>query len=233
MDGFRLLTDPILRNRVTFLHRAAPALTSSSYEKIDAVLISHLHYDHLDFPSLRMLPEPLKLVIPGGSAPVLRKGGYEDLNELRIGDSIRLGPLEVEAVFADHVRKRGLVGPSADCLGYIISGSSKIYYPGDTRLFPEMAHLADDLEMALMPVWGWGFDRGRMHMGPREAAEALTLLKPRQAIPIHWGTLVPLGTRFLKPSFLYFPPLEFASWARQLAPEVKVHIVMPGESIDI
>jgi L-ascorbate metabolism protein UlaG (beta-lactamase superfamily) len=72
-----------------------------------------------------------------------------------------------------------------------------------------------------------------MHMGPREAAQALGLLRPRQAVPIHWGTYAPLGAKLLRPAYLSFPPIEFVVWARQYAPQVKTAILMPGEAIRV
>ena len=68
-------------------------------------------------------------------------------------------------------------------------------------------------------------------MDPRLAAESLSLLRPRLAVPIHWGTYCPLGMGWMQPRFLTEPPHEFADYAAYQAPEVKVRIVEPGESI--
>jgi len=233
MDGVRLITDPILRNRVTFLRRIGPAVQSQMYQNISVVLISHLHYDHLDVPSLRMLQGQFHFIVPRGAGAVLRKVGFLNYQELQEGESAQVGPLSVQAVFADHLRQRYPSGPSADCLGYLIKGSAKIYFPGDTRLFPGMADLAGGLDLALLPVWGWGPDRGTMHMGPKEAAEALNLLHPRLAVPIHWGTLSPFWLSWFNLGFHYLPPIEFASQAGKIAPDVKVRILSPGETLKI
>jgi L-ascorbate metabolism protein UlaG (beta-lactamase superfamily) len=228
------MTDPILRNRITFLHRTRPAAAEALLQNIDIVLISHLHYDHLDIPSLRMLGDYIVHIVPRGARPVLRKNGFHDVQEIQIGEMIQFGALSVRAIYADHVQSRYPLGPSADCIGYVISGSAKVYYPGDTREFPKMAALAEEkLDLALMPVWGWGPDRGRMHMGPKEAAEALDMLRPRLAIPIHWGTYIPLWLRWTKPAFHYLPPLEFAAHAKQITHQVEVHILQPGESLSL
>ena len=230
--GMRILTDPVLRDRVTFLQRTSPLVAPALYQNIDVVLISHLHYDHLDFHSLRMLEKPFKLVVPQGAAPVMDKHGFKDHQEVQIGEQIQIGELAIQATYADHTRTRRPMGPMADSLGYIVSGDINVYFPGDTRLFPEMASLADEqLDLALMPVWGWGFHRGKMHMGPKEAAEALDLLHPQVAVPIHWGTFIPWGIRWLKPAFYYYPPIEFAGYAKQIAPHVDVRILTPGEKV--
>ena len=234
MDGMRILTDPILRSRIAFLRRTRPAIDPAMFQNIDAVLISHLHYDHLDFASLRILGEKVKLIIPHGSEPILRKHGFYNTQEVRIGETIRIGALTVKTVMADHVRSRYPLGPASDCIGFVVGASASIYFPGDTRTFPEMAALAEDnLDLVLMPVWGWGPDHGRMHMGPREAAEALEMLRPSLAIPIHWGTFIPFWLRWMQPGFYYLPPLIFAEHARKITPPVEVHILQPGESLTL
>ena len=84
---------------------------------------------------------------------------------------------------------------SGPALGYLLQGSQSVYFAGDTDLFPEMAALGG-VDVALLPVAGWGprLPEGD-HMNPRRAAEALKILKPRLAIPIHWGTYTPLWVR--------------------------------------
>jgi L-ascorbate metabolism protein UlaG (beta-lactamase superfamily) len=114
-------------------------------------------------------------------------------------------------------------------VGYIIEGSHHIYFPGDTDLFDGMISLGKGLDAALLPVWGWGPTLGSGHLNPKRAAEALTLLRPSIAIPIHWGTFYPIGTGLLKKSYLSEPPNQFAHYAAQFAPEVEVRIVRPGQ----
>ena len=232
MAGVRILTDPILRNRISFLVRTYPLVEPALYQNIDAVLISHLHYDHLDFHSLGMLDGSFELVIPQGASPILEKRGYSNPQEISIGEQFEIGDVTVEATYADHTRSRHPMGPVADSLGFIIRGDINIYFPGDTRLFPEMNSLADEnIDLALLPVWGWGYHRGKMHMGPKEAAQSLDLIRPKVAVPIHWGTFIPIGLRWLRPAFYYYPPIEFAGLAKQIAPQVDVRILTPGEKI--
>jgi L-ascorbate metabolism protein UlaG (beta-lactamase superfamily) len=104
-----------------------------------------------------------------------------------------------------------------------------VYFAGDTDLFPEMAELAGKIDVALLPVWGWGRALGPGHLNPRRAAEALTLLRPSLAIPIHWGTFAAPRVRKRDPSFLVDPPHQFAEYAALLAPQVTVKILQPGK----
>jgi L-ascorbate metabolism protein UlaG (beta-lactamase superfamily) len=116
-------------------------------------------------------------------------------------------------------------------MGFLISGQHKIYFTGDTDLFPEMADLAKDLDVALLPVWGWGPTISKGHLDPKRAVQALELLHPRVAIPIHWGTMLPLGLGWMRPRFLSQPPVDFERIAAQVVPEVSVRIIPPGSSI--
>jgi L-ascorbate metabolism protein UlaG (beta-lactamase superfamily) len=233
-NGVRILTDPILRDQISFLRRTTPTVDKAHYSDIDMVLISHLHYDHLDTYSLRMMDGPYKVVIPHGAAPLLERVGITGYQEVQIGDKVQVGSISIDVTYADHTRSRHPMGLTADSLGFVISGDINVYYPGDTRLFPEMASLTDlELDVALLPVWGWGYHRGKMHMGPKEAAQALDLLKPRVAVPIHWGTFIPWGLKWLKPAFYYYPPIEFAGYAKKMAPQVDVRILIPGEQVKI
>ncbi len=96
-----------------------------------------------------------------------------------------------------------------------------------------MVDLEENLDVALLPVGGWGPTLGTGHMDPRRAAEALKLLQPRLTIPIHWGAFYPAGMGMFKPNYLYQPPRHFAAHAARVAPEVQVRIVQPGESLSL
>ena len=106
-----------------------------------------------------------------------------------------------------------------------------MYFAGDTDLFPGMADIAPGLDVALLPIWGWGPTLGAGHLDPLRAAEALVMLRPRLAIPIHWGTYAPaVMLRAFRRSFLARPPHDFVRAARRLAPDVQVRVLAPGGS---
>jgi L-ascorbate metabolism protein UlaG (beta-lactamase superfamily) len=231
MDGTRLLTDPILRKRVAHLHRKVPLFPVE--DEVDAVLISHLHWDHLDRPSLQQLGANTGMIVPAGTAELVRQWGFKRVQELVPGESTIVGGIEVEATPADHSGKRFPFGPTIVPLGYVMRGSYKIYFAGDTEEFPEMETYAPGLDVALLPVWGWGPNLGDGHMDPSDAVEALGFLHPRLAIPIHWGTFFPIGLGWLKPTILHMPPRKFARDAAEIAPQVEVRVLEPGESYDL
>lgn len=234
MNGLRLLTDPILRNRVSFLRRRKyRTLTADQLGHIDAVLLSHLHHDHMDPPSLRKVGADVPLFAPQGSAELLRSKGMRNVVEMTAGDSAEIGPLSIQATYADHSPRRHPFGTRAECLGYVVHGDYSIYFPGDTDLFPGMDDIGNPLDVALMPVWGWGPSLGTGHMDPRRAAEALHLLQPRLTIPIHWGAFYPAGLGLFRTDYLHQPPRHFAEHAAQIAPDVQVRIVEPGDALSL
>lgn len=231
VDGVHILTDPLLRNHITGFIRRQSSLPALPTSAIDLVLISHLHFDHFDLPSLRSLGHNTHIAVPKGTATYLRRNGFRHISEMSVGDKIKVGNVEIEATPANHIGRRAPFRPAVDCLGYLIRGKSTVYFAGDTDLFPEMHQYAPNLDVALMPVWGWGPTLGRGHMDPERAAEALTMLRPRMAMPIHWGTFFPFGMHYSHGHLLSQPPQLFAKHAQRLAPEVKVEIVAPGETL--
>jgi L-ascorbate metabolism protein UlaG (beta-lactamase superfamily) len=231
LDGVRLVTDPVLRARVGHLRRmAAPARAPGA---VDAVLISHLHLDHLHGPSLRRL-EAATVVAPRGARRLLRRAAAR-IEEVGEGDEVAVGPVKVRAVHADHDGRRMPGRGRFAALGYLVTGSTVVYFPGDTGLFPGMADLAGaGIDLALLPVWGWGPTLGPGHLDPESAARALALLRPRRVVPIHWGTYAAGWTRRRRPpAFLRDPPREFAAHAARLAPEVEVVVLPPGGTLPL
>ena len=198
---------------------------------VDAVLVSHVHYDHLDFASLRRIRAE-RFVVPPGAGRLLARRGLGNVLELGRGEALSVGPVDVVATDAEHSARRGLVGAEIPALGYLISGSVRVYFPGDTDLFAGMRDLQPGLDVALVPVAGWGPRLGPGHLDPAGAAEALGLLRPRVAIPIHWGTYRRVGLN-RDPAVLREPAESFARLAAETAPEVEIRILEPGESSEI
>jgi L-ascorbate metabolism protein UlaG (beta-lactamase superfamily) len=242
LGGVRLLTDPILRRRLLHIKRRPPPPDPSVAEAIDAVLVSHLHPDHLDFPSLRSIGEDTRVIVPRGGARTLARRGFRVVTELVPGQSTTVGPLEVTAVPADHDARRYRVGPHVDALGFVVAGSRRIYFAGDTDLFDEMTEIAAvgsdrgagaGLDVALLPIGGWGVRVGKGHLDPRRAAKAAARLRPRVAIPIHWGTLFRIGLDRARPELVDGPASRFAAELADLAPGVEPRILAPGESYSL
>jgi L-ascorbate metabolism protein UlaG (beta-lactamase superfamily) len=212
-----------------------PAPSRDRLRDVDIVLISHLHWDHLDVPSLKALGRETAIVVPVGAGSWLRGMGFTDVREMAVGDELTLGGVDVEAVDAYHSAFRPPVGPSAPPLGYVIRGTKSVYFAGDTDKFEGMVDLArpgETIDVALLPVWGWGpvLGRGR-HLDPMRAAEALRLIRPREAVPIHWGTYWPHALGRVLPARLVEPPAAFAEYAAELAPKVRILPTAVGDVV--
>ncbi len=227
-DGVRVLTDPVLRRRVGPLVRIAPLIDASALGRVDCVLLSHLHGDHTDLSSLRMLGRSTPVLAPRGAGRWLLGAGLRDVRELRAGDDLAVGSVRVRATRAAHDPRRRPLGPSATPIGYVVSGSRSAYFAGDTDLFEEMADLHGEIDLALLPVWGWGSDVGQGHLDPQRAARAAEIIAPAVAIPIHWGTYA-LGPPLRRPSDPERPAREFARLAAEYAPQVEVRVLGVGE----
>ncbi len=231
LDGVRLLTDPVLRGRVLHLRRHGQTSTGP-LQDLDSVLISHAHWDHLDVPSLASLGRATRVVVPRGAGRILRRRRFADVVELDGGETVEIGGVTVTATFAEHDAGRGPLGVRAPALGYVVTGSRRVYFAGDTDLFPGMAELGP-LDLALLPVAGWGPRLPPGHLDAHRAAEALQLLEPSAAVPIHWGTYSPIAMRRASPDALRAPADEFARLAAELAPTVAIHVLAPGESLEL
>jgi L-ascorbate metabolism protein UlaG (beta-lactamase superfamily) len=226
LDGVRLLTDPLLRDRVAHLRRALPV--ERSLPKVDVVLVSHGHHDHLDVPSLRMLPAS-RVVAPRKLAAGLGEFDAEGVDE---GDEVEVGPLTIRATHAEHDGGRPPFR-TGTALGYAILGSRRVFFAADTELFEGMTGLVEDLDLAFVPIWGWGASLGRgKHLDPQTAAEAVRRLAPKVAVPIHWGTYRPFHRR-ASAGFLTEPAKAFARAAAEIAPDVDVRVLQPGETLEL
>jgi L-ascorbate metabolism protein UlaG (beta-lactamase superfamily) len=234
LDGTRVLTDPLLRQRVWHLVRQGDPPDEARLQDLDAIVLSHLHHDHLDLPSLRRLGLGARLVVPRGAGAFLRRAGFRDVTEVAAGEAVTIGSAEVRAVPADHDGRRRPGGPIAPALGYVVSGSARVYFAGDTGPFAGMAALADpELDVALLPVWGWGPSLGPGHLDPDEAATVTAMLQPRIAVPIHWGTYFPRGLPWRRGVALAEAPRRFAAAVAQTAPGVRVCLLAPGETLTV
>jgi L-ascorbate metabolism protein UlaG (beta-lactamase superfamily) len=235
IGGLRILTDPILVDRLMFLTRVVRPLDPSLYAAVDVVLLSHLHLDHFDRLSLARLESGPEIVTGPGGAALARSWGWERVTELAPGQSHEVGDVRITATPARHPGSRPPWGPRGTAVGYLLeSGPARLYFAGDTDLFEEMATMVEgELDVALLPIGGWGPRLGGGHLDPARAAEAAARLRPRFAVPIHWGTLWPYGLGRVSSGRLEGPPAEFV---RELTDRVgetgaRALIARPGERV--
>ena len=231
LGGLRILTDPLLAGGILHVRRRVPSPTVSDIGSLNAILISHAHHDHLDRRSLRMIAGDCPVIVPRGMASAARRCGASEVIELDEGDRLPLGELLLEAVPAVHDGRRFPFGGRVAPLGYLLEGFRRVYFAGDTDLFPDMAELAGRVDVALLPIWGWGPRLPPGHLDPARAAQAVALIRPQLAIPIHWGTLRAWGAqRGVDPMA---PARAFAEAVTGTAPQTSVRILKPGERMTL
>jgi L-ascorbate metabolism protein UlaG (beta-lactamase superfamily) len=234
-SNVRVRTDPLFARRLAHLRRRRGALPPPTAWRADVALVSHLHADHLHVPSLARLAPGTRLLVPRGAprqVPGLRRLAHLQVHEVAPGDETRVGDLLIRVVPALHDGRRLPLGPHrSPALGYVVEGEARTYFAGDTGLFDDMAKEVGPVDVALLPVGGWGPYLGEGHLDAGRAVEALTRLAPRSAVPVHYGTYWPIGMDAVRPHEFHTPGEEFVRLAAERAPETEVHRLGHGESV--
>lgn len=171
--------------------------------------------------------------MPPGSRQFFERLGFRRVTELAPGASSPVGELTVTAVEARHDAGRRRHAKQAGAIGFLVRGRRRVYFAGDTDFFTGMRDLDPELDLALLPVWGWGPNLGSGHLDPAGAARAAAAIAPRLAVPIHWGTLYPFGLDRFRGDRLRRPGHEFADRLHELAPQVETRVLSPGESTSL
>jgi L-ascorbate metabolism protein UlaG (beta-lactamase superfamily) len=224
LDGLVIVTDPVLRSRVVHLRRKEP-VARGAVDGVGVVLISHSHYDHLDLPSLDRLDREAQVLVPAGAGGLLRRRGFSFVREVVAGDEVDVGAVRVRVTHAEHASGFRVGTGKTQPVGYVIAGTRTVYFAGDTDVFPGMGALGR-IDVALLPVAGWGPRLPAGHLDPARAVEALELIEPHLAIPIHWGTYAP----WRPPLGDDTPARTFAELAATVVPAVDVRVLRPGQS---
>ncbi|MEU2393230.1 MBL fold metallo-hydrolase [Streptomyces sp. NPDC007369] len=238
-SGVRVLTDPLFARRLAHLRRRRGALPPAEAARADVAVVSHLHADHLHLPSLARLAPGTRLVVPRGARRAVpglaRLAGTRSLAVAEVvpGDEVDVGcGVTVRAVSARHDGRRLPFGPHlAPALGYVVQGARRTYFAGDTGLFASMAEEVGPVDVALLPVGGWGPYLGPGHLDAARAARALASLAPAAAVPVHYGTYWPIGLDAVRPHEFHAPGEDFLRHAGRLAPKVAVRVPGHGERV--
>jgi len=238
IDGVRLLADPLLRRHNGVLRRRGARPEREAWSGADAVLLSHLHHDHAEVASLRMLGDAPVVTAVENAGWLARKGlvgrGLADGEWVPVG---RAGDVLVRLAPAVHHSRPMPHRPNA-ASGHLVRGpSGVVWLAGDTDLYPEMEDLAQmagaPIDLAVVPVGGWGPRLSPGHMGPEEAAAACRLSGAARAVPVHWKTLhVPGGEKFPRGWMDSAGPRFEKALARE-APKCSASVLEVGGSITV
>jgi len=198
------------------------------FSSLSAVLVSHAHRDHLDLPSLKALDVEGPVLVPRGCGRLVARAlPAATVHELEAGDRVTLGAVDVVATHAEHDGRRIPLGRHMPSLGFVVEGPSRLYFAGDTDLFPGMGELGR-LDVALLPVWGWGKRLPPGHLTPERAARAAALIRPERAVPIHWGTYAAPRAWLPEPDR---PARRFEELVSEGGSGVAVSVLEPGDQL--
>jgi L-ascorbate metabolism protein UlaG (beta-lactamase superfamily) len=203
IGGKRILTDPNFDPALGKLlpRVSAPGIALAELPKLDAILLTHAHADHLSFNSLDALPADIPLFAPPAVAKWLLKQGYNHAVELPPGEEMKVDDVRIHAASATHKGNRYGVDRwrSATNMYLLDTNKTSCFFAGDTALTADTTHLVErrlmdhgrSLDLALLPIghapwWKPGFRKG--HLTGNDALLLFERLKARYFIPYHWGT---------------------------------------------
>lgn len=197
---FTVLTDPVWSRKIPGV---APRITPvgvdwSALPPVDAVVISHNHYDHLDAGTVRRLPRHTPVLVPARLGRWFRRRGFTDVTELDWWGSHRVGPVNFDFVPAHHWSRRGLTDTCRTLWGgWVLTGGTgrRIYFAGDTgygHWFTEIGGRHPLIDLALMPVGAYDpqWFMQPVHLNPEEAVRACDDLGAARMATMHWGTFI-------------------------------------------
>ncbi len=193
----RILLDPNTSSRCTLASRVLePALPAAELGTIDAALISHAHYDHLDLPTLRSLPELGRIVLPEGAGRYVAELASRgiDVVEMVAEEHLRVGEIEVIAIRARHNGNRLHPLQSQEgALGYLLRHREQsIFFAGDSGYGNHFREIGERFRprLALLPIGAYAprFPMRYYHLSPEEAVTAALDLGAETVVPMHFGT---------------------------------------------
>lgn len=234
IGGRNILTDPIFASRLAVVRRNAPVgVARKDLPKIDMVLVTHNHRDHMDGPSLRELgPEPV-YVVPKGLADWFRKAGLTRVVEMEWWEEREVEGVNVTFVPSQHWSRRGLLDENTTLWGgYVLEREgARVYHSGDTAWFDGFAEIGERvgaIHAAMLPIGAYEprwFMR-RQHIDPFEAVRAFQALGAERFVAMHWGTFCLTDEPLDEP-----PTLLRQAWDEAALPEAKRFIPAIGETL--
>ncbi len=223
-----ILTDPNLSERVwTLKRKSRPGLSQRHLDRVNLVLVSHGHYDHLDLRTVKRINRDATVIVPPGLAGYFTRYGFKDVRTMTWWEQAAVHGVRVVVVPARHFKGRN---PVAGGLyqGYVIDGPYQVYFAGDTGWFEGLKEMGEmfKLDAALLPIGAYNpWSVFGHHMTPEQAIKALMVLGAGLMVPIHWGafrlSLEPIDE-----------PIERLKLAAKVAGvEGRVAVLNPGDAV--
>ena len=236
IDGVRIVADPLLGRHSGLLRRRGEQPDPAAWSDADAVLLSHLHHDHAEVRSLELLAGVPVLTAPENAAWVSGKGlhglGLGPQEWVRVGTADR--DVSVRLVPAVHGARPMPHRPNA-ANGHLVRGpSGTVWVAGDTELYPDLELLptwaGGGIDLAVVPIAGWGPRLSPGHLGPEEAATACGTVGARWAVPVHWNTLYLPTTDWWPGGWMTRPGPAFLEALQREAPTTRPLVLELGAS---
>ncbi|MBL8020812.1 MAG: MBL fold metallo-hydrolase [Leptospirales bacterium] len=202
MDGVRIFTDPVFARRVSPFATFGPdrffepPLTLEELPRIDAVVISHDHYDHLDMRAIQFLAERgTVFFVPSGIGAHLDAWGIPEKQIVELGwwESSTLGGIKIVCTPAVHYSGRGLFSRNSTLWSSwsLVGPLHRFYFSGDTGYsghFKEIGARLGPFDLAAIKIGAYDYTWEGIHMNPESAVLANQDLRSRKMLPVHWGT---------------------------------------------
>lgn len=239
IDGIRILTDPVWSQRVSFSQAFGPKrffqppIALEDLPELDAVIVSHDHYDHMDKATIKFFADkPIPFITPLGVCKYLEDWGIlkNYINEVDWGDSIMIGNCNITATPSRHFSGRGIINRNETLwASFVIKGPQhNIFFGADSGWFPGFAEIGEafgPFDLTMLEIGAYGKYWPDIHMGPDNATNAHLALKGNVMMPLHWATFS------LAPHAWYEPGERLVNFAKEK--NIKLFMPEPGKPTEV
>lgn len=233
MNGLNILTDPVWAKRMGYEKRSTePGIALEDMPEIDVVVISHGHYDHLDFPTLKRLKRNPHYFVPSGLKRLLTKRGYQNVTEMNWWERVVHKSVTIHFVPAQHWTRRTLTDINTSHWGgFIFQGGGKTYYfVGDTGYFAGFKQIAErfTIDTVFMPIGAYEPEwfMAPAHISPEDSVKAFIELRANRFVPMHYGTY-----RLADDTGPEALERLYQAWAQYKLPHEQLNVLLIGETV--